>query len=295
MLVALVAAWIALRPGRGRRRWLAATLGIVAGLELALALALHCRVYDRAPRDGGADRPARAALRHPRHDGGAVRSRHAARWRSTRRSAGRRRPASAEIARLRRLVALLESRKNVLFAIPAAAIAWTTQIGCAIDAWRARVGPHVVAWIDAVGEFEALCAMATYAAERPDHVFPEFVATRATLEADRLAHPLLPVGAVGNSITIGGPAAHLFIVSGSNMSGKSTFLRALGAQRRARPDGVAGAGRGLSAVPARRGRHDPRARFAAGGPLAVLRRDSPPRPHRRARASPPGRGPVSPR
>jgi hypothetical protein len=141
---------------------------------------------------------------------------------------GTTRPASVEIARLRRLVSLLDSRRDMLFAPVAASLAWATQIGGAIDAWRARVGPHVPRWIDAVGEFEALAAMATYAAERPDHVFPSFEAGAVSVQATGLAHPLLGPEAVGNDIAIGGAAPHVFIVSGSNMSGKSTFLRAIG-------------------------------------------------------------------
>jgi DNA mismatch repair ATPase MutS len=141
---------------------------------------------------------------------------------------GTTRPASVEIARLRRLVSLLDSRRDMMFAPIAASLAWATQIAGAIDAWRARVGPHVVRWIDAVGEFESLAAMATYAAEHPDHVFPAFDAGAASIRATRLGHPLLGADAIGNDIAIGGADSHVFIVSGSNMSGKSTFLRAIG-------------------------------------------------------------------
>src|SRR6185312_1006627 len=102
---------------------------------------------------------------------------------------GRGRVASAEIAKLQRFIALLESRQNIIFALPAGAVAWATQIACAVDAWRAAVGGHVVAWIDAVGEFEAFCAMATYAVERPDHVYPEFMDGPAAIVAATVAHP----------------------------------------------------------------------------------------------------------
>jgi hypothetical protein len=137
-------------------------------------------------------------------------------------------PASAEVARLRQLIGLLDSRRNLLFAPVAASLAWATQIACAIEAWRARVGPHVVRWIDAIGEFEALAVMATYATERPDHVFPSFLQSPAVVRATRVAHPLLGAEAVGNDVAIGADHPHVFIVSGSNMSGKSTFLRAIG-------------------------------------------------------------------
>jgi hypothetical protein len=140
--------------------------------------------------------------------------------------------ASVEIARLSRLVAMLASRGNVMFAIPAGVMLWATQWAFAIEAWRARAGVHIPEWLDAVGEFEALLALAAFSAEHPDYVFPEIAdapGTRATLAARSVAHPLLPDRAVANTVELGGAAAtRLLIVSGSNMSGKSTLLRALG-------------------------------------------------------------------
>ena len=138
------------------------------------------------------------------------------------------RPASREIARLNQLVAMLESRTNILFALPALMLAWTTQMAFAIEAWRARVGADVPRWLDAIGEFEALTSFATFAAEHPGYAFPEFVDGPASVEATALAHPLMPEQAVPNDIAVGGQGPHLFVLSGSNMSGKSTFLRAIG-------------------------------------------------------------------
>jgi hypothetical protein len=139
------------------------------------------------------------------------------------------RHASREIGRLSQLTALLSSRENVLFAIPAGLLMWATQWAFAIEAWRARAGVHVPEWLDVVGEFEALLALATFAAEHPAYVFPAFAEGGAVLAAEDVAHPTLPASAVANPIALGGPAPQLLIVSGSNMSGKSTFLRAVGA------------------------------------------------------------------
>jgi hypothetical protein len=141
---------------------------------------------------------------------------------------GTHRPASAEIARLAQLVALLSSRTNVLFAVPATLMLWATQFAFAIEHWRIRVGSHVLRWLDAVGEFEALSALATYATEHREYVFPEFTASGAMVRATGLAHPLLPPSAVANDIALGGDNPQLVVISGSNMSGKSTLLRALG-------------------------------------------------------------------
>ncbi len=141
---------------------------------------------------------------------------------------GTTRPASSEIARLDRLVGVLQSRHNPIVAAVAATVACTTQVAFAIEAWRARVGPQVSGWLDAIGEFEALNAMAGHAAEHPDWTFPELTTGAPLLEAVGLAHPLLPARAVSNDVFLGAAAPHFLVVSGSNMSGKSTLLRAVG-------------------------------------------------------------------
>ncbi len=139
------------------------------------------------------------------------------------------RPASAEIGRLTRLVELLTSRQNQLFGPVSMVLFWATQLAWAVDRWRQRAGAAVPEWIAALGELEALAALGTYAAEHPDASFPTFVEGAPRLAARALTHPLLPPGsAVGNDFALGGEAPHLVIVSGSNMSGKSTWLRAVG-------------------------------------------------------------------
>jgi len=137
-------------------------------------------------------------------------------------------PASREIARLRRLVDLLDARRNQLFAPISAALLVTTQVALAVDAWRARCGPLLRRWIDACAELEALASLATEAHEHPDDVFPELVDGPPRFEADALGHPLLPESrCVRNDLRLG-DAPRLLLVSGSNMSGKSTLLRSVG-------------------------------------------------------------------
>lgn len=136
--------------------------------------------------------------------------------------------ASREIAALSRQVALLASRRNVMFAIPAAVLMWATQWAFAIEAWKARAGVHVPRWLDVVGEFEALLALGGFAAEHPAFVFPDLVDGPPQLVAARLAHVTLPANAVANDLALGGDAAHLLVVSGSNMSGKTTWMRTIG-------------------------------------------------------------------
>jgi len=137
-------------------------------------------------------------------------------------------PPSRQIARLGRQIDLLYARNNELFAPVSGLLLWATQCALAIEAWRAANGAAIARWIDVVGEMEALCALAGYAYEHPDDPFPEITAPQACFEAEQLGHPLIPESrCVRNDVRLGGELC-LLIVSGSNMSGKSTLLRAVG-------------------------------------------------------------------
>jgi len=135
-------------------------------------------------------------------------------------------PASVRIHQLRRLMDLLSSRRNQFFAPIAALLLWGTQFAWAIEAWRRRNGPFLGDWIHAISEFEALCSLAGYAFEHPDDPFPELVEGSALFHGEGLSHPLL-VGAVPNDVRLD-PETRVLVVSGSNMSGKSTLLRTVG-------------------------------------------------------------------
>lgn len=137
--------------------------------------------------------------------------------------------ASAEIKQLGRLVARLDWQRNVIFAPVAFALLWGPQVTMAIERWRRRSGRHIREWIDTAGEFEALFSLAAYRYEHPSDVFPELAEVPGGwFQARDLAHPLMPEAhAVANDVQLGGEA-RLWIVSGSNMSGKSTLLRTIG-------------------------------------------------------------------
>jgi hypothetical protein len=136
--------------------------------------------------------------------------------------------ASRRIKRLTRLLELLDSSENMFFRPVAAMLLWNAQFAMALEAWRVANGPHIGQWIAAVGEFEALCSLSTYAFERPDATFPQLEMAGPLFDAEALRHPLIPAAvAVANDVQLG-KAARLWIVSGSNMSGKSTLMRAVG-------------------------------------------------------------------
>jgi hypothetical protein len=138
-------------------------------------------------------------------------------------------PATLQIRRLVRLVDRLDWARNLFFRPIAAALVWMPQFAIVIEKWRIRYGPHVAGWVAAIGEFEAMSSLACFAYERPDAVFPELAdSSERFYDAERLTHPLIPqVEAVPNDVKLGGDT-RLWIVSGSNMSGKSTLLRAVG-------------------------------------------------------------------
>ncbi|WP_321472471.1 hypothetical protein [uncultured Paludibaculum sp.] len=137
-------------------------------------------------------------------------------------------PPSRQVARLARLIGLLDLRRNQLFAPVALMLMWGLNCACAIEQWRRQHGPAISQWLKTVGELEALLALAGYAWEHPGDCFPEIVEGPPLLDGENLAHPLLAPGrVVANSIRLDA-AQPLIVISGSNMSGKSTMLRTVG-------------------------------------------------------------------
>ncbi|HIO22604.1 MAG TPA: DNA mismatch repair protein MutS [Nitrospirales bacterium] len=135
---------------------------------------------------------------------------------------------SQQLGKLIRLLTLYDSTRNQFFAAIAWIVLWTTQVALAIEAWRVISGGSLRGWLEVVGEFEALIALSGYAYEHPDDPFPEIVENDLAFEGEGLGHPLLPVATcVRNDIALGQPT-QMMLVSGSNMSGKSTMLRTVG-------------------------------------------------------------------
>ncbi len=138
-------------------------------------------------------------------------------------------PPSRRIAQLRQILSWADSAHNLLFAPIAYFLLLRPQLAVVIDRWHAAHGRAVGDWLRVVGELEALSAFGTYAYEHPADPFPQLDDAGARLEADDLAHPLIADDvAVSNGVRLGADAPRVFIVSGSNMSGKSTLLRAVG-------------------------------------------------------------------
>lgn len=138
------------------------------------------------------------------------------------------RPPSLQIAKIGRLLELLDWQRNQLFAVPAMLLLWETHIAIAVEAWRNRCGARIREWLDAVGELEALSCFSAYLYEHPDAMFPEIAVDGPCFEANGLGHPLIPrKRCVRNDVSLN-PQLRVLLVSGSNMSGKSTLLRTIG-------------------------------------------------------------------
>jgi MutS domain V len=136
--------------------------------------------------------------------------------------------ASRRIAQLERWVDMLDSVNAPLIRAILPVVLWREQAAMGIEAWRRVNGRQVGAWVKAVAEFEALSSLATIPYERTEWTFPELVEGEARFEAQGLRHPLLArTKCVANDVAIRG-GLRMLIVSGSNMSGKSTLLRAVG-------------------------------------------------------------------
>ena len=137
--------------------------------------------------------------------------------------------ACGKLRQLQRDLTILSERTKELYYGPSLLVMAGSQAAMGTEAWRIRHRAEFATWLDAWGEFEALIALACYAYESPEDTFPVFERQSAIFEAEGLGHPLLPPGScVRNDISLSAERHRLLVISGSNMSGKSTLLRSIG-------------------------------------------------------------------
>ena len=137
--------------------------------------------------------------------------------------------APACMRRLNRILgwAELRSGAGIFHFIIQAFTLWDFHVLFALERWREGAGRHVRDWLDAVGEMDALSALAIARRDNPRWAMPQLDDDRA-LHAVALGHPLIDdERRVCNDVSVGPPGT-LLLVTGSNMSGKSTLLRAIG-------------------------------------------------------------------
>ena len=137
--------------------------------------------------------------------------------------------ASQRIRQLSRLVGRLDSRLNVLVSIPLNLLFFTDIHFClALEKWKREHSARIPEWFAAMSEFEVLASLANMAFNNPEWVYPEVTDDYFVLKAEKMGHPLiLAERRISNGFDAEG-AGKAIIVTGSNMSGKSTFLRTCG-------------------------------------------------------------------
>jgi len=138
-------------------------------------------------------------------------------------------PPSQHVKRLRRWTGFAELRRQVLLYIVVNPLTlWDLHVLAGLERWIRDVGRHTDGWFSALAELEALCSLATLSHAEPNSIFPELVDATEALSIDGLAHPLLPAASrVANDVKTQGPGSAI-VITGSNMAGKSTLLRAVG-------------------------------------------------------------------
>jgi hypothetical protein len=137
--------------------------------------------------------------------------------------------ASRGVRRLARVSDWADSLHNAYVRLGELPFLVTVQIAYAAEAWRRREGASLRDWVDAIGEFEALSSLAGYSYEHPNDPLAELIESAdPVFDATEVAHPLIPAAeSVANTFSLGANP-RVLIVSGSNMSGKSTLMRTAG-------------------------------------------------------------------
>lgn len=140
-------------------------------------------------------------------------------------------PASAALRQFARVVYWIDASDGVLAKMAELPFLYSVQVGMAAEAWRRRWGKKLRRWAEIAGEAEALLSLSAYAYEHPNDPFPAFIEPKdgvGYFEGEELGHPLIAESVcVRNSVRLD-TQTRVLLVSGSNMSGKSTLLRAVG-------------------------------------------------------------------
>jgi DNA mismatch repair ATPase MutS len=138
-------------------------------------------------------------------------------------------PPSVAMSQLERIVGWYELRHNgLVYPIVNLFTLWDVHCTLALESWRKRTAPTLEDWFAVLGEIEALSSLAGLAHDEPDFCFPEVSPELPPFEVEGLGHPLIAARARKvNDVSLPEPGTAL-LVTGSNMSGKSTLLRALG-------------------------------------------------------------------
>jgi DNA mismatch repair ATPase MutS len=131
------------------------------------------------------------------------------------------------INELIRTADMLSDRKNLFYIVIDILFLWDYHCMFRLERWRNLYGTKLKIWLDTIAEFEVLCSLSNIAYDNEEWVYPEIRDNEGMLSAKELGHPLLGENKVCNNINMTKPVSVL-LITGSNMSGKSTFLRTIG-------------------------------------------------------------------
>lgn len=137
-----------------------------------------------------------------------------------------------QLEQLARRVRFVAARNSPIWGLPYVLLQWLVlwdfHLLCLLEGWQSKSGHYARNWFEALAELEAIVSLSAVAHDNPDWVFPQVSATHTRFTASALGHPMIADDKrVTNDVTIG-PAGTFLLVSGSNMSGKSTLLRSVG-------------------------------------------------------------------
>ena len=123
----------------------------------------------------------------------------------------------------------LDLRNNqILYVILEGSMFFQLRQMIRIEAWKDRYGKYLSGWLEAVGEIDALCSLGTFAYNHPDYKFAEITDTPFCYDAEELGHPLMPEEQCVKNNALIPSRPYFLIITGANMAGKSTYLRAIG-------------------------------------------------------------------
>lgn len=132
-----------------------------------------------------------------------------------------------EINLLSKIVDHISEGQNIAYIIMNILFLWDYQCMFELEKWKEKNGDSIYWWIDVVGEFEMLNSLAIIYHDHPDWVSADITDKPLTLRAKSMAHPLIGNRAISNDLIIEKPSS-ILLITGSNMSGKSTLLRTAG-------------------------------------------------------------------
>lgn len=135
--------------------------------------------------------------------------------------------ASKQIKSLARVVEMMALRRGEMYFVINTIFLWDYQCHIAFEGWKAECGEKLEKWFEVLGEFEELSSLSVIGYDNPEFTYPEISSTIVGLRGEEVGHPLLGASRVSNDIDITGEGK-LLLITGSNMSGKSTLLRTAG-------------------------------------------------------------------